>query len=304
MFLKAIPPLFFLLSFPLHHGNAKPSLSVWKNRIILEANDAGEEVSVTVDQYHSDDSNLESTSFYDFKKTFQEVSAHLTPTLEQAYDVFVMVNAKESLENTRDYIPPQFMRILRKRQPSQKVFIRDSKNIITGVHKDVPGEGSTGAFEDLPGLIPISSGAGYLPPNEEGQYFVDTPSGIYRININKSIERRFQKDIYNGLYFDLIYPSGLASGLAIHGTEEINLPFLGFRQSSHGCIRTNQNVASILYETLMSQEFMVEDLPDMDQRKRLKSELRDKEGQIVYRPGSSTLFIIFYGYEKKPLFLT
>ena len=299
--------LFIPLFFPFHQINANPTPAIREGRIILENNDAGEEISIPVHDHEEEDSDKpnpsRSISFYDFKKSFQEVSTYLTPTLEQNYDVFVMVNTFEKPGNPKDYIPSQFMRVLRKSRPDQKVFIRNTKDVIVKIHQGVLGGENNGAFEGLPGLIPISSGAGHLPPDEKGRHFVDTPTGIYRINKDKSIERRFQENIYHGLYFDLVYPSGWVSGLAIHGTEEENFPFLGNRQSSLGCVRTTQNLAYILYEALMSEEFMVENLPDMDRKKRLKSELRDEQGHIVYRPGPSALFIIFYGYENQPDFV-
>ncbi len=306
MFGKIILFSFFLLFFPLHQAKAGffGEIVIRADRVILETNDAGEEISLSFqeyEQYFGNSPFLHPVSFYDFKKSFQDIFAHLTPVLEQAYDVFVLVNAQRKHRHSWDYVPPQFMRVLRKTRPNQKVFVRNETGVIINIHPEVLGRDGKGAFKGLQGLIPISSGAGHLPPDEKGQSFVNTPAGIYRINIDKSIERRFQEDIhiYHGLYFDLIYPSGLESGLAIHGTNKSNYPFLGDRQSSHGCVRTTVDTAYILYEKLMSEEFMDKNLPDMDQRKRLKSELRDDQGRIVHRPGSSALFIIFYGYENE-----
>ena len=296
--------LFLLLFLPVHQTSANifGNVVVQGNRVILEANDADEEISLPLqeyEQYLGYSHLLQRVSFYDFKRTFQEISTHLTPALEEGYEVFVLVNVHEGGGDSRDYVPAQFMRVLRKTQLDQKVFIRDRQGVIINIHPGVLGYSHEGAFEGLESLIPVSSGDGDLPKDEEGRSFVDTPTGIYRINTNKSIERRFQKDMYHGLYFDLVYPSGWESGLAIHGTNENKYPFLGYKQSSRGCIRTTQNAAYILYKNLMSIKFMSHDLPDMNRYMRLKSELRDEHGHIQRRFGSKGLFIIFYGYENE-----
>ena len=104
--------------------------------------------------------------------------------------------------------------------------------------------------------------------------------------------------MWHSLYFDLVYPWGKDSGLAIHGTSKSAYKNLGTQQS-HGCVRITQPQANMLYETLLSKAYTKKDLPDMDRTARLKSETW-VNGDVKTREGQKALFIIFYGYDGQP----
>lgn len=270
------------------------------DRVVFESNDAGESVSMSLQEYEEMTGKsflLSLVSFFDFKKSFETISTYLTPTLEEAYDVFVLVNVSyEKYGDPNAYIPSQHMRVLKKSSPGQKVFLRDSDGVIVDVYSDVAGSGNSGALSQLSGLMPVSSGAGGKPADP--QAYVDTPTGIYRINAQKSRDKRFQTGMWHSMYFDLVYPWGKASGLAIHGTSKSAYKRLGTQQS-HGCVRVTQAQANSMYETFLSSDYQ-KNLPDMSRTARLKAEKRDANGNVVYRKGPNALFIIFYGYDGQP----
>lgn len=270
------------------------------DRVVFEANDAGETSSLSLKEYEEMTGQsflLSLASFFNFKKSFETVSTYLTPTLEEAYDVFVLVNVSwEKYGDSDSYIPSQHMRVLRKTSSDQKVFMRDSNGVVTDVYPSVAGSENEGAFSQLSGLMPVSTGAGGKAPDP--QAYVDTPTGIYRINVQKSIDKRFQKGMWHSMYFDLVYPWGKASGLAIHGTSKNAYSKLGTQQS-HGCVRITQAQANSMYETFLSSSYQ-KNLPDMNRTLRLKSERRDSSGNVIYRKGPKVLFILFYGYDGQP----
>ncbi len=91
---------------------------------------------------------------------------------------------------------------------------------------------------------PVSTGRRYPGDPRSGP----TPLGIFNVD-----ERPFRHrpgwgspGMYNALYIDLHYPSGRASGVAMHGTPRANYPLLG-RPESHGCIRMSQANADALW---------------------------------------------------------
>lgn len=266
--------------------------------VVLESNDAGEEIRVSIEEYekmlgHS--YMLHLSSFFNFKKSFETVSQYLTVDMEKAYDVFIMVNVSFERYGEPDaYIPSQHMRVLRKQAAGQKVFHRDNQGVIVDVAPGVLGSGDKGAYKALGGLMPISSGAGHLP--NDGQSYVDTPTGIYRINHTKSKDRRYGKGMWHSLYFDLVYSDGRESGLALHGTSKGQYKFLG-RQRSHGCIRMTQAQSNSLYENILLNPAMTAELPDLDRTLRLKAPLRNANGTLQTRTGQKALIILFYGYD-------
>lgn len=287
----------------LQTANANPlDLSgpvLHQNQVVLEANDAGETVEMSLEAYEqlTGQSFLMSlVSFFDFKKSFETITSYLTPALEDAFDVFILVNVSyEKYGDSNAYIPSQHMRVLRKKSANQKVFVRDADGYIVDVNEGVLGSEDEGAFSELQGLMPVSSGASHKAADP--QPYVDTPTGIYRISHSKSRAKRYSTGMWHSLYFDLIYPWGKESGLAIHGTSKSAYSKLGTQQS-HGCVRITQAQANQLYETLLSPEY-TKMLPDMDRTARLKSELI-KNGEVQTREGQKALIIIFYGYDGQP----
>ena len=204
------------------------------DQVVFEANDAGETVGMSLEAYQelTGQSFLMSlVSFFDFKKSFENVS----------YEKYGESDA---------YIPSQHMRVLRKTSADQKVFVRDADGVVTDIYEGVMGSESEGAFEELQGLMPVSSGASHKAADP--QPYVDTPTGIYRINHAKSRAKRYSTGMWHSLYFDLVYPWGKDSGLAIHGTSKSAYKNLGTQQS-HGCVRITQPQANMLYETLLSK---------------------------------------------------
>lgn len=269
-------------------------------QVVLESNDAGESVIMTQQQYAEltgQNFMVHLASFFNFKKTFAEVASYITPTLESEFDVFIIINVdwEERFNGTHE-IPAQYMKVVRRTQEGQPIFNRDASGKVMSVRNDVLGNNGDPAFSALDSyLMPISSGAGGRAADP--QPYVDTPTGIYRINWTKSDRRRYGTGMYHSLYFDLLYPheGNRESGLAVHGTGQGNYDLLGSQQS-HGCVRTTQAVANDLYENLVNgyyespKEFWSEELPDMTRTHRLKSE----NGST--RAGSTGLIILFYGY--------
>lgn len=273
-------------------------------KILMEANDAGEEVWLTEQEYTelTGQKFVEHlVSFFNFKKSWEEVASYITPTLEDEFDVFIVVNVDfESRFNGAHDIPAQHMKVLQRTRAGQSVFKRRNGRVV-GIQSNVAGNNGVPAFKDkikgikgntvsgvgiLDDLMPISSGA-----SQKGGTYVDTPTGIYRINHRKSDLGRYGKGMYHSMYFDLIYPSGRSSGLAVHGTDKNKYSKLGTQQS-HGCIRTTQAQANVMYENLINDDFWwTSDLPDLNNRKRLKAE----NGGI--KAGTRALIIVFYGYE-------
>lgn len=257
--------------------------------ILLEANDAGEQVWAPMPT----DSKFENylpQSFFNFKKKFSTVAQVITPEVENAFDLFVFANvAYQTKGSPGDHIPPQHLKIFRKSRPGQIIFNRDTTGNILAeapVRGDVPGlDDHFPAFEGLPGLIPSSSGASHF-----GSDYVDTFSGVFRINTQKSLTRRFQDGMFNALYVDIRYPWGKMSGIAIHGTFKSQYRKLG-QQASHGCIRVKQNVSKALYEYSMSEALYDPLLLDFNNTQRLPP-----VPLANARAGQKVLFVFFYGY--------
>ena len=263
-----------------------------QGRQILEMNDAGE---IVLDE-SSDSKGFLSIDhkYFHFKRSFEEVTSHLTPGVEDEFDVFLLVNVKyQKWGGPNDIIPPQHMQILRKTSEGQKVFLRDSDGLIVGFADDVLGveapaiENHAGK-PDFPVYIPVSTGAGGRQPDP--QPYVDTFSGMFRVNEQKSLDRPFQKGMYNSLYVDIRYPWGKASGIAIHGTPWANDKKLGTQQS-HGCVRISRNFSPALYDFVLSSDLYVDDLKTFDNTERLGPLLEDT------RAGQKVLMIFFYGHE-------
>jgi hypothetical protein len=182
------------------------------------------------------------------------------------------------------------MRVFRKKWAGQSVFRRDRSGQIVAhnpVYGDVLGHTvAQPALEGLPPEIVISSGA-----SQKGRGYVDTFSGMFRVNHSKSLARRFGDGMFHSMYVDIVYPSGRASGIAIHGTNKSRYSQLG-KQASHGCIRTKQSVSKKLYEYILSKQMYEPNLLDFDRKERLpRVPLRDT------RAGYKALFVFFYGYD-------
>ncbi len=278
--------------------------------ILVEANDAGEVVTLTEAEYYQMTGLrfLEHlVSFFNFKMSWETVASYITPEMEEEFDIFMIVNVDfEKRQNMADEVPAQHMKVIQKMAAGQKLFKRKN-GLVTGILPNVVGNNSKPAFAEkikalngteisgegvMEDLIPISSGAGHKKPDP--QAYADTPTGIYRINHEKSDIARYGSGMFHSLYFDLIYPWDKVSGLAIHGTNKSKYKLLGKHQDSHGCIRTKQNVANLMYENLINDgKFWTEDLIDLDNTQRLKSQ----NGET--KPGVRALIIIFYGYDKE-----
>lgn len=258
------------------------------DRILLEANDAGEEIYIP----RSSDEALDvHHGYFHFKKSFQQVARVLSPEVEDEFDLFIFANVSyEKNGNASDYIPSQHMKVFRKKYAGQQVFRRDRSGQVVAhdpVLGDVLGHSDhQPALAGLPGTIVVSSGASHF-----GKGYVDTFSGVFRVNHRKSLARRFGQGMFHSLYIDIVYPSGRESGIAIHGTNKSRYHKLG-TQASHGCIRTKQNVAKRLYEYVLAEDMYVPDLLAFDRRQRLPTgPLRET------RPGYKALMIFFYGYD-------
>lgn len=278
-------------------------------RIVVEANDAGEVVTLSEQEYY-EMTGLKFTehlvSFFNFKMSWETVAAHITPTMEDEFDVFLIINVDyEKRQNMADEIPAQYMKVIERTKAGQKLFVRKNGRVV-GIRKDVAGNNGAPAFAQtiqalngkaingvgvMSDLIPVSSGASHK--SADPQPYVDTPTGIYRINHSKSDVKRYSKGMWHSLYFDLIYPWGSDSGLAVHGTSDGKYKLLGKKQDSHGCVRVKKKVANLMYENLINSDgFWADDLPELTNTKRLKSE------NGTTKAGPRALIVIFYGYDK------
>ncbi len=279
------------------------------DRIVVEANDAGEVVTLSEAEYFEMTgqkfmSHL--VSFFNFKKSWQDIASYITPALEQEFDVFIIINVDyEGRQDMNDEIPAQHMKVVQRTKADQAIFNRKNGRVIS-IRGDVAGNNGTPAFPDtitalngtkinghgvMSDLIPVSSGAGHKA--RDPQPYVDTPTGIYRINHARSDVKRYGTGMWHSLYFDLIYPWNKPSGLAVHGTSSSKYGLLGKKQDSHGCVRVKKNVANLMYENLINDDYWwTEDLPNLNNRLRLKSETGDT------KPGARALIILFYGYER------
>lgn len=261
---------------------------ILENGILMEANDAGETVvipreeGVSLDVHHK---------YFHFKRSFEDVRTVLTPEVEEAFDTFVFVNVSyEKNGSPTDYLPSQHMRVFRKKYAGQKVFNRNGFGQVSAsepVRGDVLGHDShQPGLPGLPGLIPVSTGASHF-----GSGYVDTFSGVFRVNHSKSLARRYGQGMFHSLYVDIVYPAGRESGIAIHGTFDSRYARLG-SQASHGCVRVKKYISNTLYEHVLSEDMYEPNLLDFDRKERLPvGPLRDT------RPGYKALFVFFYGYD-------
>ena len=284
--------LIFILCFVGFAANGQIKLEegqpkITENGILMEANDAGETVLIPRDGLDIDVHHR----YFHFKKSFEDVSSVLTREVEDAFDMFIFVNVSyERNGSSTDYIPSQHMKVFRKRFADQAVFNRTAFgriDVSDPVRADVLGhDGHQPALAGLPGLIPVSSGASHF-----GSGYVDTFSGVFRVNHSKSLSRRYGQGMFHSLYVDIVYPSGRESGIAIHGTFDSRYSRLG-TQASHGCIRVTKPVANTLYEYVLSEGMYEPHLLDFSRSERLPvGPLRNP------RPGYKALIVFFYGYE-------
>ncbi len=301
--------LFFQLSVSIAQIKLETGGPKFVNdRVVVEVNDAGEMVTLSKKEY------LEMTGrqymkhlvgFFNYKMSWQTVASYITSTMEAEFDVYIFINVDyEGRQNMADPIPAQYMKVIERTQADQKLFVRE-KGQVVGIRSDVAGNNGEPAFattiEALDGtkinghgimrdLIPVSSGASHKAADP--QPYVDTPTGIYRINHSKSDVKRYGTGMWHSLYFDLIYPWGKWSGLAVHGTSTNKYSLLGKHQDSHGCVRVKKPVANLMYENLINDgSYWADDLPNLNNKMRLKSE----NGET--KPGVRALIILFYGYD-------
>lgn len=258
-------------------------------RILLESNDAGEKV-------YSDQIINEGLfqpthhKYFHYKLSFEEVTDVITPEVEDAFDLFIFANVSyQAYGSPNDFIPSQRMRIYRKPGAGTRIFNRDVVgNILAYNPVSASAFGTSDhkpALPGLPGEILISSGAGHF-----GSDYVDTFSGVFRMNTHKTRTRRYQDGMIHSMYVDIKYPWGKMSGIAVHGTPKSRYRHLG-KQASHGCIRVKQSVSLPLYEYVMSSDMHDPYLLDFSRSQRLPTgPLRDA------RPGQRVLMIFFYGY--------
>ena len=319
--------------------------------IVLERNEADRIVTMPWRDYMRGREFLSHVvDFFFHRHNFTSVTSYLTPEMEEAFDVFVLVNVApgtngEDMEGDR--IPPQHMRILRKRHEGQTVFRREDGQIV-GLNPDVLGMGDENnpaepAYECLKGqykengkvffsktqglmkdsgLFGITSGNGPANGNSRSQFSAldtkasDTPTGIYRVgmahtqNSGKGKSKSGRRTMFYPMYFDLIYPNGWKSNLALHGTFTSLYDRLGVRQDSLGCIRTHQQVSWCLKKQFFNIEYdkyhggkvrteaFEPHLPNLDWRYRLKSHSIDPLiREVETKGGVPVLFVIFYNYE-------
>lgn len=214
--------------------------------------------------------------------TFEQLLPFLTPFVESQFDLFIFVNT-ERQGSSREFVPYQQVRVIRRSQPGSPLFARDSGNRVTGLSREA---------EDL-GLIPTSTGI----PGDGG---ILTYSGVFRFNEKKSRSRMGTNESIHAamsysMYIDYVYSSGRESGIALHGTPAANHHLLGRSRASHGCIRVVPGVARQLREMLFHPAMRSETLPDFDRRSQLPS-LDAIQGKAGVRPGVKALFFIFNGY--------
>lgn len=285
--------LSFLISFHAHSQikleDGSPQYR--EDGILIEANDAGEKVIIP---YEDVNSLPVHHGYFHFKKSFEEVAAVITPEVEDAFDLFIFANVSyEKYGSPNDYIPSQRMRIFRKKNADQRIFNRSVSDQIIA-HNPVSNSAAgisdhEPALPGLPGEILISSGA-----KQMGAGYVDTLSGVFRLNHVKSKTNRFGTGMIHSLYIDLIYNDKRVSGIAVHGTPKSNYKFLG-QQASHGCVRVHQDVALPLYEYALGESLFDENLLDFPKTERLPTgPLKDP------RPGQKVLMVFFYGYDGNP----
>ncbi|MCB0406723.1 MAG: L,D-transpeptidase [Bdellovibrionales bacterium] len=252
--------------------------------ILLEANDAGEVFILPKSDLRID------VNYFQFKRSFEQVAQVITPEVEEAFDLFIFANVSyEKNGSPNDFITSQSMMVFKKPYSNQQIFNRDIQNQIIPYNPvSASALGASDHHPAIPGLpanIRISSGASHF-----GHKYVDTFSGVFRVNSSKSKTHRYQKGMYDALYVDIVYPSGKSSGIAIHGTDKDQYGKLG-QQASHGCIRVHQMHSKILYSYVMSENLFDPELLDFGRTHRLPpGPLRDT------RPGQRALMIFFYGY--------
>lgn len=306
--------LAFLLVISVSNSFAQIKLDIDEpvfvnGEMVLEVNDAGEMVTISEEEYFAltGQKFLEHlVGFFNYKMTWQTVASYITPIMEEEFDVFIMINVDyEKRQNMADEIPAQYMKVIERTKEGQKLFNRQG-GVVTSIRKDVDGNNGKPAFGTtikalngsningqgvMADLIPVSSGASHK--KADPQPYVDTPTGIYRVAFSKSDKQRYGKGMWHSLYFDLIYPWGSSSGLAVHGTSSDKYSLLGKNQDSHGCVRVKQNVANLMYENLInSGEYWADELPDMNNTLRLKSQNGESKA------GVRALILLFYGYDK------
>lgn len=234
--------------------------------------------------------------YFHFKVSYEEVMSYLTPEMEENFDLYIFVNvSNEKWGNPNAFVPSQRMRVLRKKNSSDKVFIRDPQNNIVGIQEGVLGVDEP-ALPGLETVMKVSTGASQR--SRPGDSYVDTFSGLFRINTDKSLSRRFQEGMWDSLYTDVRYQtrSQKVSGIAIHGTTNAGYGRLG-TQASHGCVRVHRDHSAILWDYVMNKmetdynlpSFGPDQLPTFDRLPRIH------EG--VTKPGKRALMIYFYGYE-------
>lgn len=261
------------------------------NQNLIENNDAGEMIFEN-DTLSGPESPYQPRhhKYFHYKLSFEEVSKVITPDIEDAFDLFIFANVSyQAYGSPNDIIPSQRMRIYRKPNSRTRIFNRDMRGQIQAYNPVSSSAYGTSdhkpAIAGLPGEIPISSGAGH-----KGRSYVDTFSGVFRLNHKKSRSHRHQDGMIHSLYVDIKYPWGKTSGIAVHGTPKSNYKFLG-QQASHGCIRVKQSVSLPLYEYAMGRELYTPNLVDFSRSQRLPlGPLKNP------RPGQRVLMIYFYGY--------
>lgn len=234
-----------------------------------------------------------------FQKSFEYVMSALTPKMENLFDAFILVNtARHNHYDPYDLVPAQRMRILVRDYYGQPIFLRNSSGVY-GFASGVSGVDES-AIAGLPKVLKVSTGAGNK--RRDPQPYVDTFSGIYRVNYKKSKDRPFSKGMNNSLYVDYRYRSGRASGIAVHGTtwSKNNLRNLGTRQS-HGCVRIHPKYSPALYKFVMGRKMYSQETPHLNRRQQLPGLQYDESGHVATRPGPKALMIFFNGFEARSI---
>ena len=219
--------------------------------------------------------------------SFSTVMAHMSPYLEESFDVFLLVNtAQGGSDNV--LVPSQHMLVL-ERSGAADVFSRDAGGTINGAART--------ALQI--GLFPVSSG-------QAAQGSILTFSGIYRVDAVDSrggLATGIDAPMSYALYIDHTYSGGRDSGVAVHGTPRANYGFLGNQRKSHGCVRTRHDIAKMLYTKLMpesgspfsSSAYWESDLASFDILHQLPDEAEQGPGG-PRRGGLKALIVLFNGY--------
>lgn len=220
---------------------------------------------------------------------FENVSAQLTPFLEQSFDAFFFVNTQQDAilgQSKNKFVQSQHMKVIVKKQMNLPLFIRDNKNVIIGL---------TDNAEVWP-IIPVTTGP--------GRPYIYTFSGIFRFNYDRSqrmmsidpSRTKANAEMSYSTYLDYVYSNGRESGVALHGDPDESS--LGKKRDSWGCVQMSYGNAKKVHQFLMDPQMWSLNLPEFNRRSTFP-QLREFDGRIINKPGIRALLITFEGYRNQ-----